>query len=306
MGSLGIDTSCYRTSVAYVDGGEYVQRRRLLEVPQGQKGLMQSELVFQHVRNLPELLEELIEPWMVIERVAVSSKPRPNENSYMPVFKVGEGFGRSIAAVNGATFIKTSHQQCHLRAAMHGFKPIGDRFLAMHLSGGTTETLLTDTALNVSLIGGTTDLNAGQLVDRVGVALGCTFPSGPALEEMAAEEEPKSLVKTSVSGGDCSFSGAEAQLMRMISAGMSPGVIAVETYSVISRTLAKLLDNASRETGVTQALLFGGVASSKLLRTMLQKRLDSRRIKLDISWAAPELSGDNAVGAAFIAQDTLI
>lgn len=306
MGSLGIDTSCYRTSVAYADDQGYAQRRQLLEVPLGKRGLMQSELVFQHIQNLPQLLESLIQPGMRIDCVCASARPRPIEGSYMPVFTVGEGTARSIAKALSAPLFRTSHQQCHLRAALHSAMPGGARFLAVHLSGGTTELLLTNRSLEVDLLGGTSDLNAGQLVDRVGVALGCAFPAGPELEALAESYAPKSLIPVAINGLSCSFSGAEAQALRLIESGeCEKGQLAAEVYSVLTRTLARLLETASERTGVREALLFGGVASSALLRKMLEERLDRRGIHVRLHWASPELSGDNAVGAALIGLEHL-
>lgn len=301
MGCLGIDTSCYRTSVAYADDAGYTQRRELLRVPLGKRGLQQSELVFQHVQNLPVLIEQLIAGAdMRIDCVCVSSRPRAVDGSYMPVFTVGEGAARSVAAALGVPLYRTAHQQGHLRAAMLDGRPEGETFLAMHLSGGTTELLRCDRALNAELLGGTTDLNAGQLVDRAGVALGCAFPAGPELEALAAGAQPQSLIPTAIDGLNCSLSGAEAQVMRMAAGEADGSRIAVEVYSLLARTLAKMLENAAEQTGVVGALLFGGVASSALLRDMLEERLVKRRVKIKLSWASPELSGDNAVGVAHI------
>ncbi len=298
MGCIGIDTSCYRTSVAYADDSGFVQRRRLLDVPKGQTGLMQSELMFQHVRRLPELIEALIQPSMSIDAVCATVRPRPDEDSYMPVFRVGEGFGRAMAKACGAPFIETTHQQCHLRAAMVGAEMGDGPFLAMHLSGGTTEIMLAQPDLSVELLGGTTDLHAGQLVDRAGVLLGCGFPAGPELEKIAVADAG-SVIPVSVDGMRCSFSGAESQVRRMAEA-YPPAVIASEVYSLLTRTVARMLEAAVERTGVSDALLFGGVASSGLLRRLLRERLEKRRIKVQIHWAEPELSGDNAVGAAYI------
>ena len=58
---LGIDTSCYTTSVAVLslEGKLLADERRLLKVKPGRRGLAQSEMVFQHTRNLPELIEKI-------------------------------------------------------------------------------------------------------------------------------------------------------------------------------------------------------------------------------------------------------
>lgn len=300
MTCLGIDTSCYRTSVACADDAGYVQRRKLLRVPLGKRGLMQSEMVFQHVGNLPMLMDELMaEVKRPIDSVCATSRPRPMEGSYMPAFTVGDSFGRSLAAALGVPYCETSHQQCHLGAALIG-NSIEGPFLALHLSGGTTELLLSDESLGVRLLGGTGDLPVGQLIDRVGVALGFEFPAGPALEHLAMGASPQAAMPTSIKGLMASFSGAEAQAMRMIEAGEGRERVAAEVFSLVARSLSKLIAAASGQTGCAQALLFGGVASSGLLKTMLAERLQRLKCSTKVYWADPQLSGDNAVGAARI------
>jgi len=303
---LGVDTSCYRTSLALADGGEIVaEAGRLLDVPAGERGLRQSEALFQHVKQLPALMEHLMAGAMEpIGAVAVSVKPRPNEDSYMPVFTAGASLAGSVAAALRVPLVQTTHQQGHLRAALVGV-PLKSNFIAVHLSGGTTEILRVGEGLAVELLGGTADISAGQLVDRVGVALGLPFPAGPHLEKLAAQGEARSALPVSVSRLQCSFSGAEAQLMRWIEAGSSGGNLAAEVYSLIARTLARLISQAASETGLMDVLLAGGVASSAALRALLPKRVRRVNEKIQIYWARPELSGDNAAGVALIGCDRL-
>ena len=105
---LGIDTSCYTTSVAVLDrqGNLVDEVRRVLEVKPGKRGLAQSEMVFQHTRNLPELIEKIFYRHdMKIIGIGVSRQPRPIENSYMPAFLSGYGAARSLAAILGTKLI---------------------------------------------------------------------------------------------------------------------------------------------------------------------------------------------------------
>ena len=303
---LGVDTSCYRTSLALADGEEILaETGRLLDVPLGERGLRQSEALFQHVKRLPELLEALMaraaEP---IGAVAVSVKPRPVEDSYMPVFTAGASVARSIASAIRVPLIETTHQQGHVRAALVGCDLPAD-FLAVHLSGGTTEVLKVGGGLSIDRLGGTADISAGQLVDRVGVALGLSFPAGPHLEALAVKGEARSALPVSVSNLTCSLSGAEAALMRLIEAGAGPENIAAEVYSLIARTLSRLISQAASQTGLQDVLLAGGVASSALLRASLSERLTRLNRDIRVHWARPELSGDNAVGVALIGCDRL-
>ena len=280
--ALGFDTSCYTTSVALARDGQIIaSRRRLLTVEQGERGLMQSEGVFQHETRLPELIEQLMQEAGVqkIDAVGASTRPRPVDGSYMPVFTVGEGYGRSLAAVLGVPFIATSHQEGHIRAAMVDTALIyGEEILAVHLSGGTTEVLHAG-AGHFDLVGGSNDLHAGQFVDRVGVKLGLGFPAGPALEQLAMRGKAEAKLPIWVRGCECSFSGSESAAQRLIDSGaLSPEDMAAEVFSCIARSLAKVLANASEQTGVKKVLLAGGVASSTYLRELLQEDISCRDV----------------------------
>ena len=301
---LGMDTSCYTTSVALACGEEYVQRRRLLDVELGQRGLRQSEAVFQHVNRMPELIEALCRdcPDAKIGAVCASTRPRPREGSYMPVFTAGAGFARCAAAALGVPFYETSHQEGHIRAARTGLDIPEGPLLAVHLSGGTTEVVVSDEE-RFEIVGGTQDISAGQLIDRVGVALGLTFPAGPEMEKLARKGEAKSRLSVRVRDGRCSLSGAEAETLRMRESGETAENIAAEVFSCVTRTLGKMLAQAGEKTGTHRALLAGGVASSLYLRDLLEARMKKAGCDMKVYWADPALAGDNAVGVAEIGYE---
>ena len=303
---LGIDTSNYTTSVALADDkGTLHSERLLLPVKDGEAGLRQSDAVFLHNRQLPGLMKKIfLKAPVRPDCVCASTAPRADENSYMPVFLVGAGTGRAIAASMGIPFFQTNHQAGHLRAAQvdSGLEP--EPYLALHLSGGTTDVLLCE-GDRITMLGTCLDLHAGQLVDRIGVLLGLPFPAGPAMEALADGETAVGIIPSTVSGASCHLSGAETKL-RQLSTELSPARIAAETYDVLCRTILKILDNAAHQTGVHQALLFGGVMSSLRLRKLCLERIDKRRIPLNLYFGKPELSGDNAVGVALTGLERMV
>ena len=311
---LGIDTSCYTTSAALVstNGRLVASSRRLLTVEEGERGLMQSQGLFQHVRNLPDMVADVMlkAPDAQIVAVCASTRPRPAEDSYMPVFRAGESQARAAAALLRVPFYPVSHQEGHVRAAMvdSGIEANAP-FLALHLSGGTTEILLCDHG-KLTLLGGSLDLHAGQLVDRTGVRMKLGFPAGPALEKLAMEGvrngSVRSLIGVSVKGVDCNMAGAENKIVRFMESGeMSNEEIAAEVFDFLSRTIERQIETACEQTGCRQALLAGGVASSTLLREMLLSRAKKRRLNCRLCFARPELSGDNAVGVALLGAQKL-
>ena len=304
---LGIDTSCYTTSAALVSvsGRLIASSRRLLTVDAGERGLMQSEGLFQHVKNLPDMITDVMEkaPQAEIVAVCASTRPRPAQDSYMPVFRAGESQARAAAALLRVPFYPVSHQEGHVRAAMVDSNIDAKQpFLALHLSGGTTEILLSDRG-KLTLLGGSLDLHAGQLVDRTGVRMNLQFPAGPSLEKlaMAGKDSVKGMIGVSIKGVDCCMSGAENKIMRWMQEGqMTQEEIAAEVFDFLCRTIERQIEAACELTGCRQALLAGGVASSTLLREMLEKRAKKRRLNCRLCFARPELSGDNAVGVALL------
>ncbi len=303
---LGIDTSCYTTSVACVDErGIVYEKRTVLSVKLGQRGLRQSEGLFQHVRNLESLLPAMLSALDCsrIQGIGVSSRPRPEADSYMPVFLAGRMAAASLGAGLGLTPYHTSHQQGHVRAALQGNEALLQQLpiLGMHISGGTTEIFTVGEGLSIRLLGGTEDLHAGQLVDRLGVAMGLPFPAGPHLEAAARAAGTTNIkLPASVRELRCSFSGVETAARSLLGKAQM-GELALAVYDCLARTFAKLMVQAGEKTGLDRVLLAGGVASSGLLRDMLRERLDKANMQL--YFGDPSLSTDNAVGVALLTRD---
>ena len=177
----------------------------------------------------------------------------------------------------------------------------------MHLSGGTTE-ILSLVGEELTLLGGTLDLHAGQVVDRTGVAMGLPFPAGPHLEKLAVQGRSEArLTMTTRDGGlSCHFSGAETQIQRWVEQGTLPCVdIAREVYDLLSRTVARMICAAAEKPGIRQVLIAGGVSSSALFREMVTERIHKRDRNLRVCFGKPEYSGDNAVGTALIGAQML-
>jgi len=302
---LGIDTSCYTTSAALVslDGTILASSRKLLTVAQGERGLQQSQGLFQHVKNLPERIEQVMAevPEAQIVAISASVRPRPIEESYMPVFRAGESQARAAAALLRVPFYPVSHQEGHVRAALVDAQIEQEKpFIALHLSGGTTEMLLCEQG-KLTLLGGSLDLHAGQLVDRTGVRMQLGFPAGPALEKLAMQGKAQGLLGVSIKGMSCNLAGAENKIEKWMAQGeMTHEQIAAEVFDFLCRSIERMIEAACEATGARQALLAGGVASSTLLHDMLLVRAKKRRLACRLCFAHPELSGDNAVGVALL------
>ncbi|MHB9094091.1 MAG: Kae1-like domain-containing protein [Eubacteriales bacterium] len=313
---LGIDTSCYTTSLAMVDGegNLFSEARKLLSVPPGGKGLAQNEALFQHITNLPDLFQQLIgdSGTGTLRGVAASIRPRPVEGSYMPVFRVAQSYGMSLANLLGIPFTGTSHQEGHLAAGIWSARgPREGEFLACHLSGGTTEILHVtgytglDRAFNIKLLGGTNDLHAGQFIDRVGVSLGLSFPAGPQLELLARQAEGNVSIPSAVKGYEISFSGPETAARRLIDQGTPAGEIARAVEKCIANSLRKIISKAVEDTGIKAVLIVGGVSANSFIRRELSAGVQQKPVNGKLYFASPGLSSDNAVGTALIGMSIL-
>lgn len=304
---LGIDTSCYTTSCALIsaEGELLAEARKILDVKEGHCGLQQSEMVFQHTRNLPALLEQVLAtPDFKLAGVGVSGYPRPLEGSYMPAFLAGMSAARGIAAACRVPLTVLSHQENHIAAGVWSAGgPQVERFLALHASGGTTDLLLVENQgqqYNITQVGGSIDLHAGQFVDRIGVALGLHFPTGPALEKLAQTASQMVELPISTRKLEVSLSGPATAAERQLAAGALGAEVALGVEHCLAETFARLFRKACEQLKIHEVLLVGGVGCNSYIRQHLEKRLAQKQIRL---WV-PEgrFSCDNASGCANYAR----
>ncbi|MBO5355366.1 MAG: peptidase M22 [Clostridia bacterium] len=308
---VGIDTSNYTTSVALADeGGQIVANLKLpLPVKEGGRGLRQSDAVFAHVKNLPTLMRELgaLLKNYGVRGIGVSVRPRDAEGSYMPCFLTGEVAAESLAAGLSVPVCRFSHQSGHLMAALYSSGAsdvlLGGRFGAFHVSGGTTEMLLVkpeSAGFSVELLGGSADLHAGQAVDRVGVALGLSFPCGPALEKLAMTNTKKiPKPRISVRDGSCNLSGLENLALDLYRKTNDKALTAAFVLRFLTQTLAEMAQWLRETYGELPILFSGGVMSNRIIAGELQAKLGN------VYFAEPAFSADNAAGAALLCRAQL-
>ena len=296
----GFDTSNYTTSIASLNENGIVNEKIMLSVKSGERGLRQSDAVFQHTVNLPKLLSRY--DFSSVDAIGVSSKPRNIEGSYMPCFLVGELTAEALAKGAGAPLYKTSHQVGHILAALYScnsLELINERFIAFHLSGGTTEALLVtpdkEEIIKTEIVSESLDLKAGQAVDRTGVLLGMIFPCGKELDALSKKSSAEFKIKPTIIDGNCSMSGVENKVKKMIENGEAKEDIAKFALSYVSQTVLSMIDNINERFGTLPVVFSGGVSSNSLLRKTINE-------KHSAYFAEPEFSLDNAAGCAVYAM----
>ena len=315
---LGLDTSNYTTSVAAVDenGKVFFDKRITLNVGKGERGMRQSQALFNHVNNLPEVIKGISgaaeERGLKLGGVGVSVKPRPAEGSYMPCFLPGWSAAAAVAEVNNVPLCEFSHQEGHLAAALYGSEEIrktGLPYIAYHISGGTTEILMCEGSEVKEIIGGTKDISIGMLIDRTGVALGLKFPCGKELDRLASTYEKKSdnpLCRIKTVEGMMNISGIETQVQRFAAALKPESDISNIANWVLTRCGEAIIDSiyqVTEKTGVQTVLMMGGVSSSSTIRKQLLlefQPLEGRYTA--IYFGQPKYCSDNAAGAALLCR----
>ena len=303
---LGLDTSNYTTSAAVFDGEAGKNCSKLLEVPEGALGLRQSDALFQHVKRLPGLFSALREEGILehIAAVGASTRPRAVEGSYMPCFLPGETVGRCLAETLGVPFFPCAHQEGHIAAAAWsaGRLDLLDRpLLAWHLSGGTTELLHVvpeGRSIRAEIVGGTSDISAGQLIDRTGKLLGLPFPAGKALDALAQGAAGKEKFTVKLNGLTFSLSGIENKVRTMAERGDAPAEIAHFALDTVAGVVHQVTVEAQNRWPGLPVLCSGGVASNTRLRYVMTEFCQA-------IFAAPEFSTDNAMGVAILTHRML-
>jgi len=300
MSVIGFDTSNYTTSIAYFDGQNGINCSKLLPVKPGELGLRQSDAVFSHIKSLPELSGRLfsdIDP-KTITAVGVSTRPRAVAGSYMPCFMVGYSHAKILAEALHVPLMEFSHQQGHIAASVWsaGRMDLLDRpHLAWHLSGGTTELLLVTPegrCVSCEKVGGTTDISAGQLIDRTGQLLRLPFPSGKHLDQLSKDAVRSDVFRVKCNGLSFSLSGVQNKVQQYYADCSNAAETAAYALRCISSAVYRVTENAKEQFGDLPVVFSGGVASNSLLRAQMQP--------LSPVFSEPQFSTDNAMGIAVL------
>ena len=302
MSVIGIDTSNYTTSIAMFDGVGGVNCSKLLPVKQGELGLRQSDAVFAHIKGLPELSGRLFSDVreLNVTAVGVSTRPRAVEGSYMPCFMVGYSHAKMLSDLLNVPLIEVSHQQGHVAASLWSaghLELMDEPHLAWHLSGGTTELLLVEPDgknVKCTKIGGTTDISAGQLIDRTGQLLELPFPSGKHLDALSQAAKNKDTFKVKCPGMEFSLSGVQNKVQQYHEKNQDPAETAAFALRCVAGAVCQATRNAMKEYPGLRVVFSGGVASNSMLR--------AETAYLNPIFSEPQFSTDNAMGVAVLAH----
>lgn len=302
MAVIGIDTSNYTTSIAWFDGSKGENCSRLLPVKAGELGLRQSDAVFSHIKSLPDLSDRLFSlvDTGEITAIGVSTRPRAVEGSYMPCFMVGYSHAKLLSSMLHVPLVEVSHQQGHVAACLwsaDALELMDIPHLAWHLSGGTTELLLVEPEganVKCTRIGGTTDISAGQLIDRTGQLLQLPFPSGKHLDALSQNAVMTDCFRVKCADFSFSLSGVQNKVTQFHAAHGKPEETAAYALRCVADAVGKATKQALKAYPGLRVVFSGGVASNSLLRSAMQS--------FQPVFCPPQFSTDNAMGVAVLAH----
>ena len=172
---------------------------------------------------------------------------------------------------------------------------------AWHLSGGTTELLFVrpdGKNVRAECIGGTSDISAGQLIDRTGVLLGLSFPAGKHLDALSQNADKDLSFSVKIKEGTFSLSGVENQVKALVEKGERPENISRFVLNTVASVLRRVTEQVREEYPDAPVLCSGGVASNSLIRKELEKSAGA-------VFAPPQYSTDNALGVAVLTYRAL-
>ena len=297
---IGFDTSNYTTSISQYNGISGVNCSKLLPVKQGQLGLRQSDAVFAHIKSLPELSGRLFSDVNAneITAIGVSTRPRTVEGSYMPCFMVGYSHAKMLSETLHTPLIEVSHQQGHIAASLYGANRLDlldQPHLAWHLSGGTTELLLVEPNrknVKCTKIGGTSDISAGQLIDRTGQLLNLPFPSGKHLDISSNGAMRKDTFRVKCNEMTFSLSGVQNKVEKFYSETNDATETAGYALRCVCQAVLTATEQALKAYPGLEVVFSGGVASNTMLRKVMQP--------MRAVFSEPQFATDNAMGVAVL------
>ena len=195
---------------------------------------------------------------------------------------VGVSFTKGLSIARNIPMVEVNHLQGHI---LSHFIDLPDRslphpdfpFLCLLVSGGHTQIVRVDAPLKMSIIGTTIDDAAGEAFDKCAKVMGLPYPGGPVIDRLAQQGDAKAFhfAHPRVDGYDYSFSGLKTSFLYMLRDAVAQTPDFIEQHkadlcaslqSTIVEILLDKLTRASKETGIRDIAIAGGVSANSGLR----------------------------------------
>ena len=288
---LAIESSCDETSAAVVSDGKILANIVATQAIHEQYGGVVPELASRaHMQNiLPVVLQALTEANITkkdINAVAFTQGP-----GLLGALVVGVSFAKAYALGLGVPMIGVHHMKAHILAHFIDEPKPEFPFLCLTVSGGHTQIVLVKSALEMEILGQTQDDAVGEAFDKTAKIMGLPYPGGPHLDNIAKTGNTTKYKFPSVDmpGLNYSFSGIKTAFLYFLQNHTKenptfiqenlPDICASVQASIVE-ILMKKLRKASKETGIKNIAIAGGVSANSWLRNTLETEAKERDWKV--------------------------
>jgi len=194
---------------------------------------------------------------------------------------VGTSFAKAFALGLNIPIIEVNHLKAHILAHFveekPGYIPPEFPFLCLTVSGGHTQIVKVNSPSDMQIMGKTIDDAAGEAFDKAAKIMGLPYPGGPQIDKLAQTGNPLAFKfpEPKIQGLNYSFSGLKTAFLYYLrdQLKIDPGFIEknkADLSASIQHTIIKILlsklRRASRETGIRQIAIAGGVSANSGLR----------------------------------------
>ncbi len=292
---------------------------RLLQIEQilsKEIGLYEQFVNFLDTSELPE-----------IDCIAVTEGP-----GLEPALWVGVSFAKALAIALQKPLVPVNHMEGHIVSVLMSdgietSQKIAPKVkfpaLALLISGGHTELVLSESWHAYKIIGQTVDDAIGEAFDKVARLMNLQYPGGPKISKLAAESRaqglrskietdtgitPWTLPRPMINSKDLnfSFSGLKTAVLYAVQKKLKENS-ATELSDIERMTLAEEFENAATEVIVSKTksaledhnietlIVGGGVIANTYIRNALKKLVDQEFPDTALLIPSIDLTTDNSV-----------
>ena len=295
---LGIESSCDDTSASVIKNGYLLSNIIAGQKVHEEYGGVVPELASRaHQQNIIPVVDAAIKK-AGIENSDLTAIAFTRGPGLLGSLLVGTSFAKGFALAQNIPMMEVNHLQAHVLAHFirkfdTGFDPPRFPFLCLLVSGGNSQIIVVKDYLDMEVIGQTIDDAAGEAFDKCAKVMGLPYPGGPHVDRFAKEGNADAFKfsKPRIANLDYSFSGLKTSFLYFLRDRLKenenfieeniPDLCASLQKTIIDILLDKLV-KASKETGIKEVAVAGGVSANSGLRQGLTDEARRRKWKLHI------------------------
>ncbi len=311
---LGIESSCDDTSAAIIKGNQILSNIAANQAIHNEYGGVVPELASRaHQLNIIPVIEKSISKANILQN-DISAIGFTRGPGLLGSLLVGTSFAKSLAMSLNIPIIEVNHLQAHILAHfIDDANPVPPTFpfLCLTVSGGHTMIVVVKDYFDMEIIGKTTDDAAGEAFDKIGKIFDLDYPAGPIVDRLAKEgnENAFKFNKPRLDNYDYSFSGIKTSVLYFIQKEVkkNPDFIkenlndlCASVQKTIVDTLMEKLEKASKELGINEVAIAGGVSANSGLRNAMKEKAETSGWNIYIPKF--EYTTDNAAMIAMVAK----